>query len=78
MTTEEFGQLMQRELYSNTSKGVWQHWKPDAAQAVSELMVHVGKLCVAVWLVDRSKVNEHAADVGNMAMKIVELFGRKV
>lgn len=75
MNTEMFASLMQRELSANGPKGDWHAWKPDQATAWQELDWHMFKLRKAINECDRAKVTEHAADCGNLLMKIAERFG---
>lgn len=75
MKPKDFADLMQLELDCNADKGEWENWKPTMPEATRELDYHARKLAYALSAGDAARVTEHAADVGNMAMKIAELFG---
>ena len=75
MQSQEFALLMQKELDANSGKGDWNAWKPSHRKALAELDHHVAKLQIAVRAGARLSTLEYAADVGNLAMKIADLFG---
>lgn len=72
---DEFAGLMRRELEANACKGDWTAWKPSRYDALEELHRHVKKLDAALWNRETVRVLEHAADVANICMKIVEREG---
>ena len=75
MTPTDFAALMTRELEANAHKGDWTKWKPGQTAAMRELTYHVGKLDLALRAGDHRAVLEFCGDVGNLTMKIAELFG---
>lgn len=69
---EEFAEAMRRELEANTHK---EHWRGlSVAYLLDELDAHARKLREAVAGEDRARVDEHGADVGNLAMMVRDLF----
>ncbi|MEZ2347387.1 hypothetical protein [Terriglobus sp. RCC_193] len=75
MTPREFANLMERELVANEHKGDFYRWNPTIAEAMRELADHVAKLCFVLGGCEGTKITEHAADIGNIAMRIADLFG---
>lgn len=70
-----FLRLMRKELQANSSKGDRPAWlEMDHNTALLEIYYHLGKLQKAVK--DRSPegIREHAADVANMSMMLVDGF----
>lgn len=76
LTPLQFATLMQRELDANNKKGPWQEWTPSDYLILADLHNHVVKLGSAVRGAYPEQITEHGADVANLCMKIVELFGK--
>jgi len=73
----KFSGLMLQELRANEHKGDWEQWNPDDATLIKEIRHHVDKLDQAIFLRDAAAVADHCADLGNLAMKALEIFGQK-
>jgi hypothetical protein len=68
----EFAEAMRRELEANGHK---QHWRGLSLEyLLGELESHVRKLREAVSVEEPARVDEHGADVGNLAMMVRDLF----
>ncbi|MDO8778881.1 MAG: hypothetical protein Q7K57_61215 [Burkholderiaceae bacterium] len=71
-----FVSLMERELHANTGKGDRPGWLTlTADQLLLEIYYHVAKLQKAIKDNDGPRVQEHAADVANMAMMALDVCG---
>jgi hypothetical protein len=76
MKPHDFAELMLGELTVNAEqKGPWPRWRPSPPEWEREMAHHVEKLRIAIRDGNPRAVCEHAADVGNIAMKAVEVFG---
>lgn len=68
--------LMERELHANAGKGDRPGWLAmDRKTALLEIFYHLAKLQKAVKDDCRSDIREHAADVANMSMMLVDVCG---
>lgn len=68
--------LMERELHANSRKGDRPGWlKMDANTALLEVYWHAAKLSAAVKNNDGPAIQEHSADVANMAMMVLDVCG---
>jgi len=73
---QPFLTLMRKELHANSSKGDRPGWlKMDANTALLEVYWHVAKLSAAVKNNDGPAIQEHSADVANMAMMVLDVCG---
>ncbi len=71
-----FMALMERELHANSAKGDRPGWlKMDANTALLEIFWHAAKLSAAVKNNDGDRITEHAADVANMSMMLLDVCG---
>jgi hypothetical protein len=71
-----FVSLMRRELHANSRKGDRPGWlKMDANTALLEVYWHVAKLSAAVKNNDGPAIQEHSADVANMALMVLDVCG---
>ena len=71
-----FVSLMERELYANSTKGDRPGWQAmSRAEALLEVYYHLGKLQKAVKNNDLPAIEEHSADVANMAMMVLDVCG---
>lgn len=71
-----FVQLMEKELRANATKGDrpgWLSMSPDTC--LLEIIYHFGKLQASVKRGDIESITEYAADVANMSMMLVDIFG---
>lgn len=71
-----FKQLMERELHANSYKGdreAWLNLTRDGG--MFEVYDHASKLAAALRVEDTAKIIEHAADVANAAMMILDSRG---
>lgn len=71
-----FVALMEAELHANAKKGDrpgWLSMYPDVA--LLEIYWHTAKLSAAVKNRDAALIREHAADVANMAMMLLDVCG---
>lgn len=71
-----FVAMMRKELHANADKGDrpgWLNMSPD--QCLLEIYWHVSKLSVAVRDKSLARIQEHAADVANMAMMQADIAG---
>ncbi len=71
-----FAASMAKELETNEHKGDWSKWQPDVAQLKQELAHHFAKLFSAIQANEPERVKSHSADIGNIAMKAAEVFGK--
>lgn len=70
---DQFADAMRRELAANEHKG---DWKADGGVDLFEdLLYHAAKLGLALGTQNRAAVNEYAADVGNLAMMVADVWG---
>lgn len=72
-----FVTLMEKELHANSGKGDrpgWLSMTPETAML--EIYYHVAKLQKAVKNGDLELIKEHSADVANMSMMMVDIFGQ--
>ena len=68
--------LMKRELHANSRKGDRPGWlRMDANTALLEVYWHAAKLSAAVKNNDGPAIQEHSADVANMAMMVLDVCG---
>ncbi|HYW57710.1 MAG TPA: hypothetical protein VE934_12160 [Polaromonas sp.] len=68
--------LMEKELRANSGKGDRPGWLAmDANTALLEVYWHVAKLSAAVKNNDGPAIQEHSADVANMAMMVLDVCG---
>jgi hypothetical protein len=71
-----FLSLMRKELHANSRKGDRPGWLAmDANTALLEVYWHTAKLSAAVKNNDGPAIMEHAADVANMAMMVLDVCG---
>ncbi len=71
-----FVQLMEAELHANSSKGDRPGWLTmSPSSGLLEIYYHVAKLQKAVKDRDMPRIQEHAADVANMAMMLLDVCG---
>ena len=71
-----FLELMRRELHANSRKGDRPGWlRMDPNTALLEVYWHVAKLSAAVKNNDGPAIQEHSADVANMAMMVLDVCG---
>ncbi|RFF51690.1 hypothetical protein D0A35_05390 [Xanthomonas campestris] len=71
-----FVAMMERELHANAGKGDRPGWlSMDSSTALLEIYHHMGKLQRATKNADEPGIVEYAADVANMAMMLVDVFG---
>ncbi|MDP2369364.1 hypothetical protein [Rhodoferax sp.] len=71
-----FVSLMERELHANTGKGDRPGWlSMSADEVLLEIYYHVAKLQKAIRNNDGPRIQEHAADVANMAMMALDVCG---
>lgn len=71
-----FLELMRRELRANSRKGERSGWlRMDPSTALLEVYWHVAKLSAAVKNNDGPAIQEHSADVANMAMMVLDVCG---
>lgn len=71
-----FLRLMERELHSNSHKGdrpSWVNLSRDGA--MFEVYDHAAKLAAALRVDDHARIIEHAADVANSAMMLLDAWG---
>lgn len=69
-----FMAMMRRELHANSRKGDRPGWLAmDPNTALLEVYWHVSKLSAAVKNNDALAIIEHAADVANMAMMVLDV-----
>jgi hypothetical protein len=68
--------LMEKELHANAGKGDRPGWlQMDSKTAILEVFYHMGKLHQAVHRGEAEAIKEYAADVANMCMMLVDVFG---
>ena len=71
-----FLSLMERELHANSAKGDRPGWLAMSSEvALLEIYWHTAKLSAAVKNNDAERIREHAADVANMAMMLLDVCG---
>ena len=71
-----FVAAMRKELHANTRKGDRPGWLTmDANTALLEVYWHAAKLSAAVKNNDGPAIQEHSADVANMAMMVLDICG---
>lgn len=72
-----FAEAMAAELEANEGKGNWITNQPDDSiePLIKDLLYHVAKLIVAVRQDHPEGILEYAADVGNEAMFLTDIFG---
>lgn len=71
-----FLSLMRKELHANSRKGDRPGWlSMDANTALLEVYWHSAKLSAAVKNNDGPAIQEHSADVANMAMMVLDICG---
>lgn len=71
-----FVAAMRKELHANTRKGDRPGWLAmDANTALLEVYWHAAKLSAAVKNNDGPAIQEHSADVANMAMMVLDICG---
>lgn len=73
-TLMPFLALMRRELHANSGKGDrpgWRRMSPEVA--LLEIYWHTAKLSAAVKNNDGPAIEEHSADVANMAMMLLDV-----
>lgn len=71
-----FVAAMRKELHANTRKGDRAGWLAmDANTALLEVYWHAAKLSAAVKNNDGPAIQEHSADVANMAMMVLDICG---
>lgn len=71
-----FVSLMEQELYANRGKGDRPGWLSMSREtATLEIYYHTAKLAKAARDNDLPRVREHAADVANMAMMLLDVCG---
>lgn len=67
---------MADELHANAAKGGRENWQSMSIMtALEEVNWHTAKLNAAVQLGDPELIKEHAADVANMAMMLLDVCG---
>lgn len=68
--------MMRKELNANSGKGDRDGWlRMTPEQALDEIEHHHAKLIVPVMNRDREAIREHAADVANCAMMLLDVCG---
>lgn len=68
--------FMADELHANAAKGGRENWQTMSIMtALDEVNWHTTKLNAAVQLGDPDLIKEHAADVANMAMMLLDVCG---
>lgn len=73
---EPFVALMEAELHANAGKGDRPGWlSMTPAVGMLEIYYHTSKLQKAVKDGDIDRIREHAADVANMSMMMVDICG---
>lgn len=73
---QPFLSLMECELHANASKGDRPGWLAMSREvALLEIYWHVAKLSAAVKNNDTPRIQEHSADVANMAMMVLDVCG---
>jgi hypothetical protein len=71
-----FFALMEAELHANASKGDRPGWLAMSREvALLEIYWHTAKLSAAVKNNDATLIREHAADVANMSMMLLDVCG---
>lgn len=71
-----FMALMEAELHANSGKGDRPGWlRMTKWQALGEIKHHYQKLDVAVAEGDPARIKEHAADVANCALMLLDVVG---
>ena len=71
----EFMLLMDREMENNSYKGGKSEYiAVNAKVLLADALYHAGKLAVAIKEESDSKVEEHAADVANLAMMALHAY----
>ena len=71
-----FVAAMRKELHANSGKGDRPGWLAmDANTALLEVYWHAAKLSAAVKNNDGPAIQEHSADVANMAMMVLDICG---
>jgi hypothetical protein len=71
-----FVALMEAELHANARKGDRPGWlSMTPSTALLEIYWHVAKLSAAVKNNDAALIREHAADVANMSMMLLDVCG---
>lgn len=71
-----FLSLMEAELHANSAKGDRPGWLAMSREvALLEIYWHTAKLSAAVKNGDAERIREHAADVANMAMMLLDVCG---
>lgn len=68
--------LMRKELHANSHKGDRNGWLGmSSGTAIGEVSHHGRKLAAAVARSDIDAIKEHAADVANCAMMLLDVYG---
>lgn len=71
-----FLKMMETELHANAGKGDRPGWLAmDRNTALLEIFYHLGKLQKALKDSNLAGIREHAADVANMSMMLVDICG---
>jgi hypothetical protein len=71
----KFADLMKRERHNNTHKSDFDSWLPSKEEAIKKLEYYVDKLRTALEISHYDVAIKHAADIGNIAMKIADMSG---
>lgn len=75
-TLQPFLALMRKELHANSNKGDRPGWLSMSRNtALLEIYWHTAKLSAAVKNGQAAAISEHAADVANMAMMLLDVCG---
>lgn len=72
---DQYADWMKFELDENWQKGdrrVWKDYSVD--DCFGEIRTHLDKLENAMWLGDKEKIREYAADVGNCTMIFLDVM----
>jgi len=71
-----FAKRMDDETEANAHKGDWDMWNPTKEEWLWEFEYHKAKLQKAISDGDRRLICEYSADVGNLAEKAFNVFGK--
>lgn len=66
---------MQEEIIANEHKGPFDQWLPSPAEFEKEIEDHLYKLYNAIANRDVARIQEHSADVANIAERAYSVFG---
>ena len=66
---------MKREYHNNKHKSDFDNWQPSKEEIIEKLEYYLNKLRTALEVSHYDVAIKHAADVGNMVMKIADMSG---